>query len=101
MKSVVSFRPECGQLSADFCHSPSHAQDRRDSTRKPPFPHARPAIELLAAEQRLAFLHSPEVLRGGALLLQGELRDALDRQRASLLEKRAAMPRLVIAVLQG
>lgn len=42
------------------------------------------AIELLAAEQRLAFLHSPEVLRGGALLLQGELRDALAMLRAGL-----------------
>jgi hypothetical protein len=29
------------------------------------------AVELLAAEQRLAFLLSPEVLRGGALLLLG------------------------------
>ena len=42
------------------------------------------AIELLAAEQRLAFLHSPEVLRGGALLLQGELRDALAMLHAGL-----------------
>jgi tetratricopeptide (TPR) repeat protein len=42
------------------------------------------AIELLAAEQRLAFLHSPEVLRGGALLLQGALRDAVAMLRAGL-----------------
>jgi class 3 adenylate cyclase len=42
------------------------------------------AIELLAAEQRLAFLHSPEVLRGGALLLQGELHDALAMLHAGL-----------------
>jgi class 3 adenylate cyclase len=42
------------------------------------------AIELLAAEQRLAFLYSPEVLRGGALLLQGELRDARALLRAGL-----------------
>jgi len=42
------------------------------------------AIELLAAEQRLAFLHSPEVLRGGALLLQGALRDAVVMLRAGL-----------------
>jgi class 3 adenylate cyclase/tetratricopeptide (TPR) repeat protein len=42
------------------------------------------AIELLAAEQRLAFIHSPEMLRGGALLLQGELRDALAVLRAGL-----------------
>jgi len=42
------------------------------------------AIELLAAEQRLAFLHSPEVVRGGALLRQGELRDALAMLRAGL-----------------
>jgi len=38
----------------------------------------------LAAEQRLAFLHSPEVLRGGALLLQGALRDAVVMLRAGL-----------------
>jgi len=42
------------------------------------------AIELLAAEQRLVFGHSPEVFRGGALLLQGELRDALAALRAGL-----------------
>jgi predicted ATPase len=42
------------------------------------------AIELLAAEQRLAFLHSPDVLRGGALLLQDELCDALAVLRAGL-----------------
>jgi class 3 adenylate cyclase/tetratricopeptide (TPR) repeat protein len=42
------------------------------------------ATELLAAEQRLAFLLSPEVLRGGALLLQGELSDALAVLRAGL-----------------
>ena len=42
------------------------------------------ATELLAAEQRLAFVHSPEVFRGGALLLQGELRDALAMLRAGL-----------------
>jgi class 3 adenylate cyclase len=42
------------------------------------------AVELLAAEQRLAFIHSPEVLRGGALLLQGELRDAVAMLRAGL-----------------
>jgi len=42
------------------------------------------AIELLAAEQRLVFMHSPEVLRGGALLLQGELRDARALLRAGL-----------------
>ena len=42
------------------------------------------AIELLADEQRLAFLHSPEVFRGGALLLQGALRDALAMLRAGL-----------------
>ena len=42
------------------------------------------AIELLAAEQRLAFHHSPEVLQGGALLLQGELRDTLAVLRAGL-----------------
>ncbi|MBV9201564.1 MAG: hypothetical protein JOY83_17920, partial [Alphaproteobacteria bacterium] len=42
------------------------------------------AVELLAAEQRLAFIHSPEVLRGGALLLQGELREALAVLRAGL-----------------
>jgi class 3 adenylate cyclase/tetratricopeptide (TPR) repeat protein len=42
------------------------------------------AIELLAAEQRLVFAHSPEVFRGGALLLQGELRDALAVLRAGL-----------------
>jgi class 3 adenylate cyclase/tetratricopeptide (TPR) repeat protein len=42
------------------------------------------AMELLVAEQRLVFLHSPEVLRGGALLLQGELRDALAVLRAGL-----------------
>jgi predicted ATPase len=42
------------------------------------------AIELLAAEQRLVFGHSPEVFRGGALLLQGELRDALALLRAGL-----------------
>jgi tetratricopeptide (TPR) repeat protein len=42
------------------------------------------AIELLAAEQRLAFLHSPEMARGGALLLQGELQDALAALRAGL-----------------
>ncbi|HEU0215327.1 MAG TPA: AAA family ATPase [Stellaceae bacterium] len=42
------------------------------------------ASELLAAEQRLAFHHSPEMARGGALLLQGELRDALAVLRAGL-----------------
>jgi len=42
------------------------------------------AVELLVAEQRLGFLLSPEVLRGGALLLQGELRDALAVLRAGL-----------------
>jgi len=42
------------------------------------------AVELLAAEQRLAFIHSPEVFRGGALLLQGALRDALAMLRAGL-----------------
>jgi tetratricopeptide (TPR) repeat protein len=42
------------------------------------------ASELLAAEQRLGFLHSPEVLRGSALLLQGELRDARAVLRAGL-----------------
>jgi tetratricopeptide (TPR) repeat protein len=42
------------------------------------------AIELMVAEQRLAFIHSPEMLRGGALLLQGELRDALAVLRAGL-----------------
>jgi hypothetical protein len=42
------------------------------------------AIEFLAAEQRLVFQHSPEVLRGGALLLLGELRDALAMLRAGL-----------------
>jgi tetratricopeptide (TPR) repeat protein len=42
------------------------------------------AIELLAAEQRLVFMHSPEVFRGGALLLQGELRDALAVLRVGL-----------------
>jgi class 3 adenylate cyclase len=42
------------------------------------------AIELLAAEQHLPFLHSPEVLRGGALLLQGEQREALAVLRAGL-----------------
>jgi predicted ATPase len=42
------------------------------------------ASELLAAEQRLGFLHSPEVLRGSALLLQGELRDARAALRAGL-----------------
>jgi len=42
------------------------------------------AIELLAAEQRLVFHHSPEVFRGSARLLQGELRDALALLRAGL-----------------
>jgi class 3 adenylate cyclase len=42
------------------------------------------AIELLAAEQRLVFGHSPEVFRGSALLLQGELRDAVAMLRAGL-----------------
>ena len=42
------------------------------------------AIELLAAEQRLVFIHSPEVFRGGVLLLQGEVRDALAVLRAGL-----------------
>jgi tetratricopeptide (TPR) repeat protein len=42
------------------------------------------AIELLAAEQRLVLMHSPEVLRGGALLLQDELHDALALLRAGL-----------------
>jgi class 3 adenylate cyclase len=42
------------------------------------------ASELLAAEQRLGFLLSPEVLRGSALLLQGELRDARAVLRAGL-----------------
>jgi predicted ATPase len=42
------------------------------------------AIELLVAEQRLVFMHSPEVLRGGALLLQGELLDARELLRAGL-----------------
>jgi tetratricopeptide (TPR) repeat protein len=42
------------------------------------------ASELLAAEQRLGFLHSPEVLRGSALLLQGELCDARAALRAGL-----------------
>jgi hypothetical protein len=57
------------------------------------------AIELLAAEQRLAFLHSPEVLRGGALLLQGELRDAPRNASRGLAD--ASWPQSVAACGAG
>jgi tetratricopeptide (TPR) repeat protein len=42
------------------------------------------AIEALAAEQRLAFVHAPGVLRGGALLMQGAVGDATAVLREAL-----------------
>jgi hypothetical protein len=34
--------------------SPAHAQDRRGSTRKPPFPHVRPLIDIVSSILRLS-----------------------------------------------
>ena len=42
------------------------------------------AIEALAAEQRLAFLHAPDSLRGAALVLQGNFQEAAATLRQAL-----------------